>query len=126
VKTVLIVDDEPDIVEVMGHLLGDEGYHVVTAANGQQGLERLRDLGEATPDLALIDLMMPILDGREMYLAMRDDVRYRSIPVLLMSAGDGGGVAKELSLELIRKPFAIKALLARMKVIMSRAERDQS
>jgi CheY-like chemotaxis protein len=121
VKTVLIVDDEADIVEVLGHLLGDEGYQVLTAYNGEEALAQLRAPGAAVPDLVLLDLMMPVLDGRELVLAMRSDERYRTIPVLMMSAGEATSVAKEFSLELIRKPFGLKNLLDRMKRMMDSA-----
>lgn len=67
--TILVVDDEFAIVDLLEMVLVDEGYHVLTAANGRQGLERLA--GQPRPDLVLSDYMMPILDGAGMLRTMR-------------------------------------------------------
>jgi CheY-like chemotaxis protein len=68
VALILVVDDEFSIAEVVESILLDAGHEVVTAANGQQGLERLRD---RLPDLVLVDFMMPIMDGPAMLEAMK-------------------------------------------------------
>jgi CheY-like chemotaxis protein len=81
--TVLVVDDESSIVEVLTTLLEDEGYHVVTARNGAEGLARL---AASQPEVVLCDVMMPVLDGLEMCQRMHSDPLYHSIPVVLMSA----------------------------------------
>ncbi|MDP9469617.1 MAG: response regulator [Chloroflexota bacterium] len=67
-KMVLVVDDEPVIRDLVADVLRDEGYAVVTAADGREGLDLL---ARERPDLVLMDVMMPGLDGREAYLAMR-------------------------------------------------------
>lgn len=71
------------ILDLLRELLEDEGYRVLTARNGQEGL---RLLEAARPQLVLADVMMPLLDGRSLCRAMQADARYRSIPVILMSA----------------------------------------
>lgn len=119
-KTVLIVDDEADILEVLQNILTDEGYRVVTACNGQECLGRLQAAGAHLPDLVLLDLMMPVLDGCGVIEAMRADSRWRAIPLIMMSAGDARGIARAFGLELIRKPFGLKVLLDRLKVILDR------
>ncbi|MBA2392198.1 MAG: response regulator [Ktedonobacteraceae bacterium] len=81
--TVLVVDDESSIVEVLTTLLEEEGYHVVSACNGEEGLACL---ARAQPEIVLCDVMMPVLDGREMCKRMQANPLYRSIPIVLMSA----------------------------------------
>lgn len=81
--TILVVDDEFGIAEVLDALLVDAGHQVVRAANGRQGLERLR---ERAPDLILLDVMMPVLDGPGMLQQMRAIPAYARIPVIMMSS----------------------------------------
>ena len=82
-KTILIIDDEFGIVEVVEFILIDAGYRVISALNGQEGLARLE---ETTPDLVMVDFMMPIMDGAAVIKAMRADERFGKIPVILTSA----------------------------------------
>jgi two-component system, OmpR family, response regulator VicR len=82
-KTLLIVDDEFGVLEVLEFILKDSGYTVVSALNGREALARLQ---ETKPDLAIIDFMMPILDGNEVIKAMRADDKLRDIPIILTSA----------------------------------------
>ncbi len=82
--TVLIVEDEFAIAELLEMVLTDEGYRVLTAANGRQGLKRLAE--GPRPDLIISDLMMPILDGAEMLRAMRETELQRDIPCIVMSS----------------------------------------
>jgi CheY-like chemotaxis protein len=81
--TVLVVDDEFGVAEVLELILEDEGYRVFSAANGRQGLERLR---EVAPDLVLLDFMMPILDGPGTLDAIRADPNLARTPVVMMSS----------------------------------------
>jgi CheY-like chemotaxis protein len=82
-STVLVVDDEWAIAEVLGDILGDEGHRVVMASNGQQALARIRD---EIPDLVILDFMMPIMDGAATLRALKQDRATADIPVLLMSS----------------------------------------
>jgi CheY-like chemotaxis protein len=82
-KTILLVDDEYALLEVLSELLNDEGYRVVTAMNGKEALTRLQS---ENPDLLLTDHMMPIADGRELVRTMRQFAEFRSTPVVMMSA----------------------------------------
>lgn len=106
--TILIVDDEFGIGEVLDAVLTDAGHRVLTAINGRQGLQRL---AEATPDVVLLDYMMPVMDGAGMCRAMAADARWKAIPVLMMSALPEGVVAKECSgyAAFLRKPFRLQA-----------------
>ena len=107
--TVLVVDDEFGIVEVITAVLEEEGHHVIAAVNGRQGLERL---GEAAVDLVLLDFMMPILDGPAMLRAMQADAALRSIPVVIMTSLDEARVRRECAgyAAYLRKPFLIGRL----------------
>jgi CheY-like chemotaxis protein len=117
-KTVLIVDDETDFADVLGHVLTDVGYRVLKAQNGEEGLRQLAENRAAPPDLMLVDLMMPVMDGRSMLLAMQSDEALRTIPVLVMSAGDASSTADELRRPMIRKPFGLRVLLDRIHKII--------
>ncbi|GCF10642.1 response regulator [Dictyobacter arantiisoli] len=82
-STILVIDDEMSIIEVLRDVLMDEGYEVITANNGLEGLECLK---VKRPDLVLCDVMMPVLDGRELCRRMSANPLYRSIPLIFMTA----------------------------------------
>lgn len=108
-KKILIVDDEFDIVDVLGDLLTAEGYQVVTAANGREGLMRLHD---SAVDLVLLDCMMPIVDGPEMLRIMREDENLVHIPVIMMSAAEMRQQVQALGCSaFLKKPFDLNSLL---------------
>ncbi|MFL5656637.1 MAG: response regulator [Ktedonobacteraceae bacterium] len=106
---ILVIDDELSIVELLSTALEEEGYQVMTAYNGQEGLACLTT---ARPDVVVCDVMMPVLDGRDLCRSMQADPRYRSIPIVLMSA-----IRKALSLTgcnyaaLLEKPFELDDVL---------------
>jgi CheY-like chemotaxis protein len=107
---ILVVDDELGIVEVLEFILADAGYTVVSALNGQEALTRLK---EKTPDIVLLDLMMPILDGAGVLKAMRSDPQFSAIPVILTSALPEGTVRAKCDGYniFIRKPFKSEQVL---------------
>ena len=108
-KTILVVEDEVAIAELVKATLEDEGYAVTTAENGREGLARL---AEVRPDLVLCDIMMPIVDGRQMCRTMQADHTYRSIPVVLVSAVGDSIVRGECDYAaFLRKPFDLDHLL---------------
>lgn len=82
---ILVVEDDRDIRETVVEILRDEGYEVVGAMNGADALDRLRD-GSSLPSLILLDLMMPVMDGRTFRLELQHDAALASIPVVLLSA----------------------------------------
>jgi CheY-like chemotaxis protein len=108
----LIIEDDPEIRDVLTEILRDEGYAVAWAANGLEALQRLR--GGAPPRLILLDLMMPVMDGWEFCAELRKDAALRQIPVVVLSgagsmdrrAGDLGAVGY------FSKPMDLAALLA--------------
>ena len=107
-KRLLIVDDELAIIEALQDILSVEGYDVATAFNGAEGLHRM---AEAKPDLVLLDLMMPVMDGREMLRRMREDSGLRDIPVVVMSAGRISDEERRSSARFLAKPFELDVLL---------------
>ena len=84
VKTVLVVDDEPVLRTIVREILHEEGYEVIEAADGRVMLEIL---ARERPDLVLMDVMMPGVDGREAYRQLRLRPEHQDVPVVMMSAG---------------------------------------
>ena len=82
-STVLVVDDEASARQALMRVLGREGYHTIGVADGR---EALRELEARTPDLVLLDVLMPVLGGLELLEILHDDVRWRSLPVVMMTA----------------------------------------
>ena len=109
--TVLIVEDEFAIAELLEMVLADEGYRVLTAANGRQGLQRLAE--GPLPDLVISDYMMPILDGAEMLRAMRETERQRDIPCIVMSSMPEANVQGRIRgyTAFVRKPFQLAVMV---------------
>jgi DNA-binding response OmpR family regulator len=82
-KKILIVDDEPDLVETVRYPLEMEGYQVLVAYNGEEGLNQAR---KDSPDLIILDLMLPKLDGYKVCRLLKFDERYKHIPILMLTA----------------------------------------
>jgi len=83
---ILIVDDESDLVSVLRIGLEIEGFEVIAASDGEEGLKKAR---EERPDLVVLDLMLPKLDGYRVCRALKFDERYRALPILILSARSG-------------------------------------
>lgn len=104
---VLVVDDDPDIRDSIEELLRSDGLQATSAANG---VEALNILSKTPIGVVLLDLMMPVMDGRQLVEEMRR--REIDVPVVLLSAGrDLGRVSKELALPAVEKPFDLDDLL---------------
>lgn len=107
-KHILIVEDSPDLHELLSELFETEGYAISHAYDGRQALERLRALGDQElPSLILLDIMMPVMDGIEFRAEQRRDPRLRDIPVVVMTA-DSSVNAREAGLgvaDFFRKPI---------------------
>jgi two-component system phosphate regulon response regulator PhoB len=122
-KTVLVIDDEAELLKLLDYNLTRAGYAVLTARDGDKGLESAR---RDVPDLVILDVMMPGLDGWEVCKRLRADPATASIPLLMLTA-KGGESDRVLGLELgaddyVTKPFGTSELLARVKSLMRRAE----
>ena len=109
-QTVLVVDDEFGVAEVLQSILEDEGYRVATAINGKQALARL---GELTPDLIMLDYMMPIMDGTQTLAAIRGNATFSKIPIIMMSSLEEASVRETCTDydAFLRKPFRAMAVL---------------
>ncbi|HEX2573152.1 MAG TPA: response regulator [Polyangia bacterium] len=125
-KTLLIIDDEFSLVESLTELLSWEGYEVVTAANGRQGLEQLE---RSSPALVLLDYMMPVMDGMQVLRSLRSNPAYRDLPVVLMTAAPMGLPPHEKGwTALLRKPFTAADVLRVIERLLgdSRGDIDRS
>jgi CheY-like chemotaxis protein len=108
VKTVLVVDDEPVLRVLMREILQDEGYAVIDAADGLSMLELLQGV---QPDLVLMDVMMPGVDGREAYQVLRSRADLLDLPVVMMSAAVHPGKLDPSIAAFLRKPFDLTELV---------------
>ncbi len=116
-QTVLIVDDDPDIRDSIEELLRSDDLPSASAANGE---EALRALASGPVGVILLDLMMPVMDGRQLVEEMRK--RRIDVPVILLSAGrDLRKVAAELGLPAIEKPFDLDDLLTKVRDALERS-----
>ena len=109
-RVILVVDDDPDILEALAEILAGEGFEVRAARHGE---EALAHLSPRPPDLVLLDLMMPVMDGWEFASRMRKNPDWAGIPILVVSADRNVGVkAKEIgAIGYLTKPFELSALL---------------
>lgn len=82
-KSILVVDDEFDLLEAIQSVLESDGFEVRTAGDGKEGLQSIK---QQAPDLALIDVMMPVMNGLELLSAIQSDPQLKKIPVVMMSA----------------------------------------
>jgi CheY-like chemotaxis protein len=119
-RTVLVVDDEFGVAEVLQSILEDEGYRVITAINGKQALTRL---AETAPDLAMVDYMMPIMNGAHLLAAMHKEQDWTHIPVIMMSSLDEVTVRSgcERFNAFLRKPFRANAVVALVERVLNSA-----
>lgn len=115
--TVLVVEDEFGVADVIVTALEDEGYRVVVASDGRQGLDRLE---EAIPDLMMVDFMMPVMDGTALGIAVRADPRFAHVPIIMMSAVGEAAVRQRFTdyTAFLRKPFRVHELLDMVKALL--------
>jgi two-component system, chemotaxis family, chemotaxis protein CheY len=113
-RRVLVVDDDPDILEALSEILEAEGYDVQRARNGREALQRLE---HGLPDLVLLDLMMPVMDGWEFARSLDPGARP---PIIVLSADRNvSAKAKEIgALGWLAKPFELSDLLAAVRSVM--------
>jgi CheY-like chemotaxis protein len=106
-QTILVVEDDSDVRDVVTVILEDEGYVVEGAANGREGLKTLARIGP--PCLILLDWWLPVISGREVLAHLRVNPETRTIPVVVMTSTNLG--LPPASVPLLRKPFSIPKLL---------------
>ncbi len=120
-KKILIVDDEVDLVETVRFPLELEGYHVLVSYNGEDALNQAR---KENPDLIILDLMLPKLDGYKVCRLLKFDERYKHIPILMLTAKTQEKdkiLGKETGAdEYITKPFDLDDLMEKVKGYLSK------
>jgi two-component system phosphate regulon response regulator PhoB len=120
-ETILIVDDEEDIIELIKYNLKNEGYSILTATAGEQAIQMAR---QYHPDLIVLDLMLPGIDGFEVTRYLRGHEQTRHLPIIMLTAkGEESDIVTGLELganDYISKPFSPKVLVARIRSILRR------
>lgn len=126
-KTILVIDDEKDIVDIVAYNLEQEGFAVSRAYDGERALQLIKS---KAPDLVLLDLMLPGINGLDVCRIIRGKPDTASIPIIMLTA-KGEDVDKVVGLEMgaddyITKPFSIRELIARIRTVLRRSEvRDE-
>ena len=120
-KTILIIEDEADLADVLGYNLRRAGYRTNVAADGQVGLQKATD---ERPDLVILDVMMPQLSGLQVARLLRTNPKTSSIPILMLTAkGEEADQVAGLQVgadDYVTKPFSMKVLLARVEAMLRR------
>ena len=123
-KKILVVEDEPDILQLVKLYLEKEGFRTATAVNGAQALKKVK---EDKPDLIVLDLMLPELDGLEVCKRLRSVPDTAMLPIIMLTAkAEESDTVIGLELgadDYVAKPFSPKALVARIKALLRRLER---
>jgi two-component system alkaline phosphatase synthesis response regulator PhoP len=125
-KTILVVDDEKDLLDLIEYNLKKEGFNVLKAENGEEGIERAK---EFHPDLVLMDIMMPKMDGMEAVEKMRKDDELKSIPIIFLTArSDEKTEVEGLNKggdDYITKPISTTKLISRIKAVLRRFDETE-
>ncbi len=120
-EAVLVIEDEQDIQELISYNLAREGYRVSGAVNGEEGLVRAR---KDAPEVILLDLMLPGIDGLEVCRQLKTDQSTRQIPIIMLTAkGEESDIVTGLELgadDYVTKPFSPKVLVARIRAVLRR------
>ena len=116
---VLVVDDEADLIRILEFGLKSMGYAVETASDGQEGLKKAREM---KPDIILLDLMLPKLDGYKVCRLLKFDERYKNIPIIILSARTQEG-DQTLAMEMganrfITKPYEFTEIVAQIETLL--------
>ena len=120
-ERILVVDDEEDVLELVRYNLDKNGYKVITTASGEQAII---EAGGKTPDLIILDLMLPGIDGLEVCRKLKSDVKTERIPIIMLTAkGEETDIVTGLELgadDYVTKPFSPKVLIARIRRLLHR------
>ena len=119
-KRIVVVDDEPDVLEVIAARLTANGYQVTTASDDQEALERIR---HEPPDLIVLDVMLPRLNGHEICVILKQDRPYQHIPIVMLTAQahqDDERLAKESGADAyLHKPYDAPLLLETIHTLLA-------
>lgn len=124
-ETILVVDDEEDLLELVRFNLRREGYGLLCETTGEEALRRA---GERIPDLVILDLMLPGMDGLDVARRLRANPQTRNIPILMLTAkGEEADVVAGLEIgadDYVTKPFSPRVLVARVRALLRRKRKD--
>jgi len=124
-KRVLVVEDEEDILELLRYNLSKEGYRVAGVRTGEEGLKAVRS---DPPDLVLLDLMLPGMDGLEVCKTLKSDPGTQHVPIVMVTAkGEEADIVTGLELgadDYVTKPFSPRVLIARARTVLRRGTRE--
>jgi DNA-binding response OmpR family regulator len=116
---ILVIDDEPEITEIVKSFLSGAGYDVLIENSSVMGVEKAKMY---KPDLIILDIMMPVMDGYEVCTSIKKDMELSSIPILLLTGKDAhedGGRSFQSGADLfIKKPFSCERLLQMVKMVL--------
>ena len=119
-RKILVVDDEPSIVNTVQFILKNEDYEVIAAYSGEEALEKVRS---RNPDLIILDLMLPKMKGHTVHKILRVDEKYANIPVIMLTAcGDFKKMKEDMetgAIAYVTKPFDHKVLLGIIKAVLN-------
>ncbi len=126
-EKILVVDDEEDILELVRYNLAKEGYQVACVTSGEQAMKEVK---EDAPDLILLDLMLPGLDGLDVCKRLKSDPVTNVIPIIMLTAkGEDADIVTGLELgaeDYVTKPFSPRVLLARLKACLRRKRQEEA
>jgi two-component system, OmpR family, alkaline phosphatase synthesis response regulator PhoP len=125
-KSILVVEDEEDILELVEYNLGKSGFAVTAVTSGEEALQSIRT---KIPDMVLLDLMLPGIDGLEICKHLKADSRTQQIPVVMLTAkGEESDIVTGLEIgadDYITKPFSPRVLIARVRTVLRRKTREK-
>lgn len=118
-KTIVIADDEPHVLRSLEFILKKQGYNVVTATNGEEALDRVKEID---PDLVFLDIQMPKMDGNSVLRHLRDDPKYQDLYIVMITAkgqeADRLNSLESGANEYVTKPYSPRKLVGRVKEIL--------
>jgi len=124
-KNILVVEDEEDILELVRYNLAKEGYNVAGVTSGEDALDVVRS---KAPDLIVLDLMLPGVDGLDVCKVLKNDVKTQHVPIIMLTAkGEEADIVTGLELgadDYITKPFSPRVLTARVKAVLRRKSQE--
>jgi two-component system, OmpR family, alkaline phosphatase synthesis response regulator PhoP len=119
-KKILVTEDSPTILEILKSVLSEEGYEVIAAADGQQALDLART---EKPDLIILDLMLPKIDGYKVCRMLKFDEKYKEIPIIMLTArtkDEDEQLGKEVGADAyIKKPFQPEMIVDKIKEFLN-------
>lgn len=127
----MVVDDDPDILDVLTMILESQGYHIVTAQNGVEGLAKVE---AEKPELMILDLLMPKMDGFDVYKKLQEPkwAKYRDMPILILTSVREEASRRRYELETgrelevddyVEKPFSPDTLLGRVEKLIKKTQK---